>query len=106
MSDSSRPFPISFLDSQDFLEHDVSRGRLDKSINDDVTLSAIPDASGKTRWEARTTSGKTLPTFGLAVEPVQGEFGGPVTLPRDGFTYVCYEDEAQKRSWCIKVRTD
>lgn len=103
---SSRPYPISFLDGREFLDHDASRGRLDRPVNGDVTLSAIPDAQGRTRWEARTGDGKALPTFRLALEPVQGEYGGPVTLPGDGFTYVCYEDEAQKRSWCIKVRTD
>lgn len=102
----SRPYPISFLDNQDFLQHPPSLGRLDKPVNADVTLSAIPDPAGTTRWEARTASGTTLPTFSLTLEPIQGAFGGPVTIPGDGFTYVCYEDEAQKRSWCIRVRTD
>lgn len=95
-----------FLDTKDFLNHDASRSRLDKVVNGDVTLSAIPDGAGGTHWEARKADGKALPLFRLTIQSDKAAFRGPVVIDATEGVYVCYEDEAQMRSWCVQVRTN
>ncbi len=106
---SSCPRPISFLDAYEFLGHDTSRGRVDSFLNGGVKLSAIPDGSGGTKWEARTKEGKALPMFRLtikreAAKPETLAARGPVVIDATEGVYVCYEDEARQQSWCVKVK--
>jgi hypothetical protein len=96
----------NFLETRDFLEHDSSRGRMDKVVGHDVTLSAIPDKLGTTQWEARSAEGKLLPLFRLTIQTDAAAFRGPVVIDATEGVYVCYEDEAKMTSWCVKVRTN
>ncbi len=104
-SESPRaPRSISFLDSRALLDHDIGRGRLDQSLDGGVTLSAIPDGSGGTHWQARAADGRALRVFRLRMDAARA---GPVVVPATPTSvHVCYEDEAQQKSWCIEVRTD
>jgi len=95
---------MSLLDTRAFLDHDIAGGRLDQSLDGGVTVSAAPDGAGGTRWEARTADGRALRVFRLTMDAARR---GPVVLPATPTSvYVCYEDEAQQKSWCIEVRTD
>lgn len=101
--------PIAFLDTRDFLDQDVAQSRVDRQVDTDVTLSAIPDGSGGAKWEARTKQGKSLPTFRLtitpnAAQPVAAAAHTPVVIDAMEGIYVCYEDEARQQSWCVKVK--
>lgn len=93
---------ISFLDDTDFLEHDVKNGRLDKVLNAEVTLSATPDGSGGTAWEAKGADGRNLRLFRLTIEPVLA--AGPVVVDALEGVYVCYEDAAAMQTWCVQVK--
>lgn len=111
---SQDPYPISFLDPDEVLGRDGSPGGLERVLEGDVTLSAIPDGSGGTTWRARTKAGEALPTFRLTITPETGtpETGtpetaaarGPVVIDATEGVYVCYEDTARQQSWCVKVK--
>ncbi len=97
------PRSISLLDTEEFARHGASGGRVEKVVNGDVTLSAEPDGSGGTRWDARAADGRPLRLFQLSIEPTMAV--GPVVVDATEGVYVCYEDAAALQSWCVKVKS-
>ncbi len=103
-SSSSGSHSISFLDTREFLGHDPSHGRLDKLLDSNVTLSAIPDASGGTQWEALTPEGEALPLFHLTIRrPAERNAAGPVFIDSADGCYICYEDHIRMESRCVQI---